>query len=424
MPGFDGLIDLIPDPLADDNLLAENDAFARQYAAESAASSGSWDSFGLASTSGSDLDWQAPGAGAADWYSSDFDLLGAGGGEAGAAAGMGAGVDPASFQFDQLKSEDWSDQLVSEVGEGNSFRREQRERYGAPLLNMTNLAHASEEDLLMGAEAQALRDDKVDAVMQEAMRLHHLFFEKAHNRYAIAVRFGELIEEIEYDDWNLPLEGEEQGVPSWCRAAFAMRQEYDALNERTLIDDQVRSAQETAFFEDGVSRAVAKQMEWADLLERGASRREEAMDASSALEQMMEGVLPGATDDFEHAFGEATSEPLVDDLLTRANKLADAEYWAALEGALEEDELGAVPAAVREGDEEEEEEEGEEAGAGDQEERHTRRGPHLGAAHSKKVQAAADDRERHKAELMGLSPMSGRAADPLLDLLDRHDQAS
>jgi hypothetical protein len=41
-----------------------------------------------------------------------------------------------------------------QVGEGNSFRREQRERYGAPLLNMTNLAHATEEELLMGAEAQ------------------------------------------------------------------------------------------------------------------------------------------------------------------------------------------------------------------------------------------------------------------------------
>lgn len=50
--------------------------------------------------------------------------------------------------------------------------------------------------------------------------------------YALSARFGQLIEEIEYDDWNLPIEGEEQGVPSWCRAAFAMRAEYDALNAR------------------------------------------------------------------------------------------------------------------------------------------------------------------------------------------------
>jgi len=50
--------------------------------------------------------------------------------------------------------------------------------------------------------------------------------------YAVAVRFGELIEEIEYDDWNLPVDGEEQGLPSWCRAAFAMEAGYDDFNAR------------------------------------------------------------------------------------------------------------------------------------------------------------------------------------------------
>ena len=48
----------------------------------------------------------------------------------------------------------------------------------------------------------------------------------------MAVRFGELMEEIESDDWNLPMEGEQQSIPSWCRAAFALEAEYDALNER------------------------------------------------------------------------------------------------------------------------------------------------------------------------------------------------
>ena len=40
------------------------------------------------------------------------------------------------------------------------------------------------------------------------------------------------MEEIESDDWNLPMEGEQQSIPSWCRAAFALEAEYDALNER------------------------------------------------------------------------------------------------------------------------------------------------------------------------------------------------
>lgn len=44
-----------------------------------------------------------------------------------------------------------------QVGEGNSFRREQRERYaaaGGGVHNMTSLAHATEEELLASAELQ------------------------------------------------------------------------------------------------------------------------------------------------------------------------------------------------------------------------------------------------------------------------------
>ena len=204
-----------------------------------------WTDAYAAAGSGSDYDWQSPGGGD-PWFLSDYDagLGGAGltgqrgaGGAADVVAGqMGAAVGDPNFGFDQLKSEDWSDQLVNEVGagspagwvlqpaacwpsrelqprgalrarraskqprgagrlpgrlrhacgsprgkhrevcmalwaerrghplgsqppaaqvgEGNSFRREQRERYGVPLMNMTNLAHASEEELLVAAEAQ------------------------------------------------------------------------------------------------------------------------------------------------------------------------------------------------------------------------------------------------------------------------------
>ena len=153
----------------------------------------------LLTSSGSDADWATLGAGSSDWGSS-YDGMGA-------ALGGGGGGD--GF-VSSLKSQDYADGLVNEVGaaqcrgcrgwlglagvpsclaacrvlmpavvvagrapptaaahccpplgpapvqvgEGNSFRREQRERYGAPLLNMTNLAHATEEELLVGAEAQ------------------------------------------------------------------------------------------------------------------------------------------------------------------------------------------------------------------------------------------------------------------------------
>ncbi|KAL4428488.1 hypothetical protein ABPG75_002577 [Micractinium tetrahymenae] len=417
----EGLLDLIPDPAADESLLAEDDTLSR------------WTDAYTASGSGSDYDWQAPGGGD-PWFLSDYDtgLGGAGlaggltgqrgaGGAADVVAGqMGAAVGDPNFGFDQLKSEDWSDQLVNEVGEGNSFRREQRERYGVPLMNMTNLAHASEEELLVAAEAQALRDDMVDRVMDEAMALHHYFFENANNRYAIAARFGQLIEEIEYDDWNLPIEGEDQGVPSWCRAAFALRGEYDALNAQALLDDERRSEEEMAFFESQVNEHIERQLRWMELTERGASAREIEDEGKSALERAIEGVLPGTQDEFQAA---GDSETLADDLLTRATKQADGEYYSVLAGALVDDEEE-VAVAVESSEEEEEEGEEEElpaAAAGGK-----RRGPVLGAAHQSKVQAAAEDRERQKAGLleMGQGSWSGRPSDPLLDLLDRHDQAS
>ena len=45
-------------------------------------------------------------------------------------------------------------------------------------------------------------------------------------------RFGDRLAATEADDWALPVEGQEQAVPSWCRAAFAMQREYEALNQR------------------------------------------------------------------------------------------------------------------------------------------------------------------------------------------------
>lgn len=46
---------------------------------------------------------------------------------------------------------------MPQVGEGSSFRRQERERYAAPgLRNMANLAHATEEELLAAAEVQVL----------------------------------------------------------------------------------------------------------------------------------------------------------------------------------------------------------------------------------------------------------------------------
>ncbi|PSC69911.1 outer envelope pore 16-chloroplastic mitochondrial isoform B [Micractinium conductrix] len=432
----DDLLQLIPDVEQDDSLLAD-DAGAAKYWAQ-----GAFDPYSPTG-SRSDFDWQSPG-GAGDWMLSDYDVGGRGGG-----AAAGASVGDPNFGFDQLKSEDWSDQLASEVSEGNSFRREQRERYGTPLLTMANLAHATEEELLMGAEAQALRDDKVDKFMQTALSLHHSFGERAHNRYAICVRFGELIEQIEQDDWDLPMEGESQGLPSWVRAALALEEEYDVLNEEAYEEDQLRSAAEVQFFEDAVEQHVQRQLDLLEMADSGSGKTlrsggaEAADDAS--LDSLLRGVLPGTDDEFDKA---AETEALADDLLARVTQQADAEYLAALTGDLDLGDKEVVVASSEEEEEEEDEEEAkEEEGVADEAEEEDgeegarlgpghhrvedgrqwtkqRRGPTLGATHRNKVAAVTEGRERQKEEMLGLDPLGDIPSDPLLDLLDRHDQTS
>lgn len=84
--------------------------------------------------------------------------------------------------------------------------------------------------------------------------------------------------------------------------------------------------------------------------------------------------IAAAADDFQAA---ADSETLADDLLTRASKQADGEYYSMLAGALVEDDDEAAASEVSESEEEEEAAAVAEAGeAGGK-----RRGPVLGAAH-------------------------------------------
>jgi hypothetical protein len=48
----------------------------------------------------------------------------------------------------------------------------------------------------------------------------------------VCLRMGELIEEVEYDDWSAPLEAPDASLPAWCRAAFLLEGEYEELQAR------------------------------------------------------------------------------------------------------------------------------------------------------------------------------------------------
>lgn len=53
---------------------------------------------------------------------------------------------------------------------------------------------------------------------------------------------GELIEEVEYDDWSAPLEAADSTLPAWCRAAALLEGEYEELQARECVCGRVVGA--------------------------------------------------------------------------------------------------------------------------------------------------------------------------------------
>ena len=74
----------------------------------------------------------------------------------------------------------------------------------------------------------------MDQTLDYGMWLHHHYMETSHSRYATAIKFGQLIEEVEQEDVRMgksPLvEGTGLKFPSWIRAAEALIPELEGLN--------------------------------------------------------------------------------------------------------------------------------------------------------------------------------------------------
>ena len=77
----------------------------------------------------------------------------------------------------------------------------------------------------------------MNKAVDEGMTLHHARLEAAHNRFAVASAFGELLEDIEQDDvWRNAeplLPGTEMRIPTWIRASEAILPLMEELNAKT-----------------------------------------------------------------------------------------------------------------------------------------------------------------------------------------------
>lgn len=401
----DSLAELLPDPANPPENLLDDSFFSSA-------------TFG----SGSEWDWpQSPGDGqyeSAD-YGATFGALDAAGGFGAAPAGGAAAADDGFFggsDFFALQSDDWTEDFVSEVGEGSSFRRQERERYAAPgLRNMANLAHATEEELLAAAEVQALRDGQIEQVMDESIELHHFFKAYSRNKYAVAQRLGDLMEEFEYDENPLGYMQEElhpaagEALPLWCRAVFSLADEFEEFEEEVALAEEEQIEREMAFDQARVVELLERAVSTWDvdgqshppvtpeLLASFGIAPEAAGGRAAApetLESMLLGVLPATSEDVaSDAPAEPDSEAYAEQLMQRADGKEDAQDFMSqpIEELAREvfSDLGDIfdPATFAD-QEEEEEEQPRRAGGG------------VEAAARGSAAAAADDDEEEDSSFL------------------------
>ena len=162
------------------------------------------------------------------------------------------------------------------------------------------------------AEEAALEDYLMEKAVDEGMVLHHARLEKAHNRYAVASAFGEVLEQIEQEDvWRNSeplLPGTELRMPTWIRASEAIAPLIDELNEKIAAYEMEQSEIKLQEAEDQIIDQVEAARKLLSLTDprAGLAVQPEAVEPE-ALDELfgdLDTLLPGASSLLEGEEGE------------------------------------------------------------------------------------------------------------------------
>jgi len=161
-------------------------------------------------------------------------------------------------------------------------------------------------------EEAALEDYLMEKAVDEGMILHHARLEKAHNRYAVASAFGEVLEQIEQEDvWRNSeplLPGTELRMPTWIRASEAIAPLIDDINEKIAAYEMEQSEIKLQEAEDQIIDQVEAARKLLSLTDprAGLPVQPDAVEVG-ALDELfgdLDTLLPGASSLLEGEEGE------------------------------------------------------------------------------------------------------------------------
>jgi hypothetical protein len=109
--------------------------------------------------------------------------------------------------------------------------------YGVPSVPVPNAMPVRNIEDLTPEEA-ALEEFLMNQAVDAGMWLHHEKLEKAHSRYSVSMKFGQLLEDVESEDIRRGaapvVPGTGLKMPSWIRASEELLPQLDALNAATI----------------------------------------------------------------------------------------------------------------------------------------------------------------------------------------------
>ena len=176
--------------------------------------------------------------------------------------------------------------------------------YGVPSVPVPNAMPVRNLEDLTPEEA-ALEEYLMNEAVDAGMWLHHEKLEKAHSRYAVSIKFGHLLEDVESEDIRRGaapvVPGTGLKMPSWIRATEELLPQMDALNAATVKAEIEANDKELKRVKDSIMEEVEAAAQLLAVTDPFAGvSLEDPAAAPEALDDLfgdLDTLLPGAWSD-------------------------------------------------------------------------------------------------------------------------------
>lgn len=176
--------------------------------------------------------------------------------------------------------------------------------YGVPSVPVANAMPVRNIEDLTPEEA-ALEEYLMNEAVDAGMWLHHEKLEKAHSRYSVSMKFGQILEDVESEDIRRGaapvVPGTGLKMPSWIRATEELLPQMDALNAATIKAEIEANEAELKRVRDNIMEEVEAAAQLLAVTDPFAGvSLEDPTAAPEALDDLfgdVDTLLPGARTD-------------------------------------------------------------------------------------------------------------------------------